>query len=217
MIVFGSKIYDWTVLEEVEPYISPKNKIKHRRYSCHCICGTIKTVRESSLKGNQSQNCGCRRTENAKQRLRTHGNYNHRLYARWWDMHRRCQDHTRKDYIHYGGRGIRVCIRWLVFENFLEDMGSTFQEGLELDRIDVDGDYTQQNCRWTTRRNQVINKRLDSGGAKINLIEFNGKILCLSQWADETGIPARVLSDRLTKLRWDVEKALTTPVRKRKE
>lgn len=221
MITFGTKIHDWIVFEEAEPYILPKTQKKHRRYRCHCICGTIKIVRESSLKGNQSQNCGCKRIENARQRLKSHGNYSHRLYARWWDMHRRCNDHTRKDFIHYGGRGITVCARWSAvdsgFENFLEDMGDTFQEGLELDRIDVDGNYEPQNCRWTDRRTQVINKRPDSGGAKIHLVTFNGKTLCLSQWADETGISARVLSDRLTKLGWSAEKALTQPVRKRKE
>lgn len=221
MIPEGTKIADWTVGKETTPYVNPSSGCKLKRYLCECVCGTIKPVRESSLKEGGTSDCGCKRNARTGDRMRKHGKYSHRLYNRWWDMLRRCEDYQRKDYKHYGGRGIKVCERWrdheIGFTNFCADMEASFIEGLEIDRIDVDGDYTPENCRWATRRTQVINKRPDSDGVKLNIVHFQGKSLCLSQWEDETGIPSYVLSDRLGKLKWSVEKALTTPVRKRKE
>lgn len=85
---------------------------------------------------------------------------NHRLYDRYDKMIKRCYDTNNSRYPYYGKRGIRVCERWLEsFDNFLEDMESSFEEGLELDRIDNNGNYKLTNCRWVTHSENMLNRR----------------------------------------------------------
>ena len=96
-------------------------------------------------------------------------------------------------------------------------MYSTFEDGLELDRIDVNGDYSKENCRWATRRTQVINRRQLGNKCDTHYIEFNGKRLCISQWGDELGINPKAIADRIGKLGWTIEKALTTPLKSNRE
>lgn len=207
-----------------EPYVSPKEGTLHRRWNCLCDCGVSKLIRESSLTLDYSKSCGCLAKELAGSRLRTHGLSCHPLFSVWYGMHKRCYNPKAKDYKHYGERGIRVCDRWLQkfdgveegFLNFLEDMEKDFIKGLEIDRIDVDKNYDPTNCRWATRRTQVINRRPMGSIFDAKFIEYNDKILCISEWADETGIFAKVLVDRLGKLNWGIEKALTTPARPKK-
>lgn len=216
MINIGDKIGRWSVVAEGDPYVSPSMKYKARRFVCKCECGKEKLVRESTLASGESTSCGCYAAEQASKLLRTHGLSKHKLYNVWHDMTRRCTDPTRKDYKHYGGRGITICSDWqgengLV--NFLRDMESAYLDTLELERLDVNGNYTKDNCTWVSHREQVINRRPMNSGFDANFITFHGKTLCLSQWADETGINSSVISDRLNKLNWSIEKTLTTKSR----
>ena len=87
----------------------------------------------------------------------THGLWNHRLYHTWKSMKRRVFDIKSKSYKHYGGRGITICDRWLDVKNFIDDMYPSYKEGLELDRINNNGNYEPNNCRWTTRSVQCRN------------------------------------------------------------
>lgn len=215
--MIGMQFGRWKVICTALPCIRPSDSAELPRWKCECDCGTTKDVRQSSLLRGDSTSCGCLARELASARAKTHGLSGHPLAQRHFDMLRRCYDTSRKDYKHYGGRGISVCDRWKDgekgLENFIEDMYPTYITGLEVDRIDVNGDYTKENCRWVDRRTQVINRRRTGKIFDTHLVEFEGKTLCLSQWEDVTGINRYILSDRLTKLKWSVEKALTTPVK----
>jgi hypothetical protein len=195
--MIGTKIGDWSIIEVGAPYINPKGKDKLKRYVCTCVCSKTKLVRESSLLNGDSKGCGCRRDKQTSLRQTTHGDSKHELFTVWYDMIRRCYDNSRKDYKHYGGRGIEVCNNWRGaqgFKTFILDVYSEYQKGLELDRIDTNGNYELSNCKWSTRRDQVINRR-PFGTGDAHFLEFDGKSLCMSQWAEITGISSRVISD----------------------
>lgn len=117
-----------------------------------CYCGNEFEAFKSSVKSGNTKSCGCTKI--------THNLRSHRLYSIWYDMVRRCTNPKRKDYVHYGARGIKVCDEWLDINNFIKDMYPSFIDGLELDRIDVNGNYCKDNCRWTTRTIQTRNTKL---------------------------------------------------------
>ena len=122
-------------------------------------------------------------------------------------MHTRCYCKKSPNYKRYGGRGIKVCERWHSFELFTVDMGDR-PEGMTLDRIDNDGDYTPENCRWATLKEQQRNTRTN------HYISYEGRTECLVTWAEEYDIKQTTLRLRL-KRGWDIGRALNTPVRKR--
>lgn len=116
-------------------------------------------------------------------------------------MKERCLNPKHKAYKAYGGRGITVCKRWLVFENFLEDMGER-PEGKTLDRKDNDKGYTKSNCRWATKEEQYDNQS--------HAIEHNGEKHSIKGWADKFGIPYARLQARLQR-GWEFERAISVP------
>lgn len=188
----------------------------YKMVTVKCDCGIVKESRLSSLIDGYTVSCGCYAKEIARERMLTHGLSTHPLYDRYMGMLNRCYEPTRKDYRHYGGRGIRVCDRWLEpyakgLNNFIEDMAEGFNKNLELERSDVNGNYCPENCCWVTRSKQVINRRKMGNSFDAHFVKHGGRTLCIAEWADEIGIPATMLADRLTKLQWTVEKALTTP------
>lgn len=217
MSLIGKRFGRWFVKDIGEPYIFPSSSYSKTRYICKCDCGAEKLVREDVLLRGESQSCGCLAKEKFKEIVTKHGFSRHKLYGVWNDMRRRCNDPSRKDYKHYGQRGIKVCSDWdndvSGFDVFLKDMSLLYEDGLELDRIDVNGIYCKENCRWVDRRTQVINRRPMGSCFDTHFIEFNGEKLCISQWADRLGINRQILSDRLNKLSWDVKKAFTSPVK----
>jgi hypothetical protein len=118
----------------------------------------------------------------------------------------RCTNPKTSRFKDYGGRGITVCERWLEsFENFLEDMGEK-PEGTTLDRIDSDGNYHKENCRWVSPAQNSLNKRNN------RYLTFRGKTQTLKEWADEIGIKRSCLVARLDTMLWSIEDALTKPV-----
>ena len=141
-----------TVLEK-DPL---KDSNGNSKWICKCICGTIKSISQRSLRGGATRSCGCLN----KEICTTHGLSNHRLYSIYVGMKHRCTNPTTDNYRWYGARGIGVCNRWLEFAgNFIEDMEESYSEGLELDRIDVNKDYSKENCRWVTHQQNLHNTR----------------------------------------------------------
>ena len=136
----------------------------------------------------------------------TLGKKKSRAYETWQGMRKRCYNKARPDYRHYGGRGIAVCERWSLFENFLIDMGNP-PEGMTLDRINNDGNYSPDNCRWATRRQQSRNTR------SVRMLEFRGKTQCVRDWERELGFRPASITMRL-KRGWPIDKALSTSKRK---
>ena len=121
----------------------------------------------------------------------------------WRCMKRRCYNSNHPDYWHYGARGIRVCERWMVFSNFVEDMGDA-PPGMSLDRINNDGNYEPGNCRWATRHEQIRNTRQN------RLITMNGETMIASDWAALLGIERSIIFHRVRR-GWP-EKFLLAPV-----
>jgi len=136
-----------------------------------------------------------------------HGYYYTNEYKIYHGMKTRCYNKNSVSYVNYGGRGIRVCDRWLEsFENFLSDMGKKPSLDHSIDREDNDGDYSPENCRWATASEQSSNRR------DAVRIVYNGITGSPSEWEEITGIPARTIYNRIHKLKWGDKKAVTTPV-----
>jgi hypothetical protein len=170
-------------------------------WACLCECGREKVVRGHSLRSGATKSCGCLQREFVASLNRTHGLSETRTCKIWKNMLDRCLNAAHKSYKDYGGRGIYVCERWVSsIENFMNDMGPA-PDGLSIDRIDNDGPYCPENCRWVTREIQSRNMRTN------RVISFAGQTKILKDWADELGIYPTSLASRLQKL--PLERALT--------
>lgn len=179
-----------------------------RMWKCQCECGTVKNIRSCNLQRGGSLSCGCVAREKSRQRA-THGyargGKTPREYWVWVSMHQRCENENNKSFRNYGGRGIKVCERWESFGEFMNDMGYRPSSRHTIERIDNDGHYSPDNCRWATRHDQSRNTRQN------HLIAFNGTTQCLADWAYQLGMSFNTLEKRLRD-GWTEEDALTTPV-----
>ena len=118
-------------------------------------------------------------------------------------MHARCYNPEADGYEHYGGKGIQVCRRWCSIFNFLEDMGHP-PAGMSIDRVDSNGDYTPENCHWSTQEQQNENT------SRNRFVAYDGREQTIKAWAREFDLNPKCLSERLRR-GWDVERAMTTP------
>lgn len=148
------------------PPIVYYNGRKRTAWSCLCDCGNVCTVVACSLKSGSTTSCGCVKIERNKQIFTKHGGYNDRLYGVWIDIKKRCYNPNYKQFNDYGGRGIAVCDEWRddysAFRDFAMKHGynpnAKFGE-CTIDRIDVNGDYSPENCRFVDMKTQNSNKR----------------------------------------------------------
>lgn len=149
---------------------------------CRCDCGVEKTARNSNLTSGNIRSCGCLAREITSARSRTHGLKKTSEYRCWSAMKGRCYNPNLKPYKNYGGRGITVCSRWRnSFESFLADMGNS--KGLTLERINNEGHYEPNNCRWATSKEQAKNRRTSV------LLTALGKTQIMADWAEELKMP----------------------------
>lgn len=193
--ITGKVINDFMVIKRVE------NKWGKSRWLCLCKCGKEVILFGSDF--SKSSNTKMCRACFMKTFIR-HGKTHTRIHKSWQDMKARCDNPKNAGYMNYGGRGIRYCSEWGLFDNFLKDMGEMPTESHTLERKDVDGDYIPSNCIWVTRKEQNLNKRTS------RKIEFKGETKCLSQWCEIYNADYTLVFKRLQS-GWPLEYALTTP------
>jgi hypothetical protein len=184
------------------------------RWRCRCDCGRLVTCVPNNLTGGNAKSCGCLKkdaTAARNRRLATHGHSRTGqltpTFKVWSSMHGRCKYSCVNAYKDYGGRGIRVCDRWSGpngFASFLADMGER-PTGMQIDRIDCNGDYEPGNCRWETPKVQARNK------TNTVRITFRGETMPAVDWAERLGLNVAALMAR-HRAGWPVEKMLTVPV-----
>jgi hypothetical protein len=194
----GQRFGKWTVIGE----LFRRGTTKY--VQCACDCGTQKGVNIYNLASGASPSCGCVTRRSGRNRI--HGRAGTPDYNRWMHMLRRCHNPRNARYSLYGGRGIAVCDRWRGpdgFLNYIADMGPRPSPKHTVDRVDNDGPYSPENCRWATQSQQCRNRR-DSRN-----ITFNGETLNIMEWAERLGMHHMTLRRRLET--WSVEKAFTIP------
>jgi len=196
-----------TVLREV--FINKPNWC--RSWLCLCVCGKETIVQQSNLRSGHTTSCGCLKST----RVTTHGHTKGKTpsgarvkskeYRAWCGMLARCNSPTHHKYKDYGERGISVGPEWFSFEVFYSDMGGCPSNDHSLDRVDNSLGYCKENCRWATRKEQMRNRRIS------RKLTFQGRSLCVAEWAETLGIPGAVIFKRL-RMGWSTEDCLLKPI-----
>lgn len=203
----GRKFGRLTVIAIGEKGIRKNGKSRGYKWVCKCSCGgEVSVIVESLLKKNGTQSCGCLHYEEFSLPNTTHGEAGVETktaeYQTWLGIKARCNNPGGEHFKHYGGRGIKVCDRWMnSFENFLSDMGRR-PDGMTIERKNTNGDYSQDNCVWATMRDQQNNRRNN------HRIECFGTTRTLAEWGRATGISDQIIWKRL-KRGWSIKRSLT--------
>lgn len=196
--IIGVRFSNLLVIRE----LNERNKNGHIMYEVMCDCGKKKNVLGASLRAGKSRSCGRCYTLTG-----THGMWKTREFRIWISMKSRCSNPKDVNYKNYGGRGIVVCDEWKdSFKTFYSDMGNS--NGLSIDRIDVNGMYEKNNCRWANMKTQSRNKRNNV------YYKINGVQKCASEICEELNMPSSTFYNRLLR-GWDIDKIIKTPIRKK--
>lgn len=207
-LTFIGRVFGWLTVVEFVGYHTPPCGHSVSLWKCLCKCGKHTVVSRAHLRTGHTKSCGCYRfilptTMNVKHGFARVGKH-HPVYRCWRAMLLRCRNKNDPD---YGGRGITVCEQWLKFENFYEDMGPTWKDGLQIERKDVNGNYEPSNCIWADRIEQANNKRNNRH------ITANGATHTTAEWARITGLSATLIQQRIDVLGWSPEEAINKPKR----
>lgn len=171
-------------------------------WKVRCSCGVEKVIRGVNMTKGYTSSCGCLLRDASGARSTVHGLHRSKEYGIWRGMKYRCFNKDHPAYKDYGARGIVVSLDWMEFTNFYRDMGQCPSPLHEIDRIDNNGPYCKDNCKWSTRRQQLRNTR------RTRWIEYNGERRCMKEWSEVTGISYQAIRHRLMR-GWSVEKTLT--------
>lgn len=200
----GQQFGQLTALEKVSP-----GRLKKSTWLCRCSCGSERSYLPYRLATGKSWRCTTCAKKTTKSRL-THGGKDTRLYGVYTGMLARCHNKKDKSYVNYGGRGIKVCQRWLGtcgFQHFRDDLGEP-GGALTIDRQDNAGDYTPENCRWVDKKTQCRNRRSNV------LVSWEGRDWVLVELTEHLGLPYSTIYNRRFYCGWTWERALTEPIQK---
>ena len=198
----GDRFGEWTVLKEVE------KRGRRRVLLCRCSCGLEKPLLLEILLRGDSTKCRSCASRAMPRPARPPGKSQSPEYSCWHAMRQRCSNPHNASYSRYGGRGIKVCDRWQLFDNFLADMGPRPSLEHTLDRLDNNKDYEPSNTRWSSADVQQNNKR------SCTYLTAEGRTQTVKQWARELGIHHNTLRKRINS-GWNIEQALAEPIRPR--
>jgi len=199
--LIGQKFNMWTVIKE-----AGRDKYGKVVLECVCDCGKKRIVHGGNLKNGMSKNCGCMRKKLFNNKK--HGLRKHPLHTVWSAMKARCYNQNRECYKHYGGRGITICDEWKNdFKAFYDwAIANDWQKGLEIDRINNNGNYEPLNCRFVGRKEQVNNRRNST------LILYKNKTKTLTEWCEILKLNHHTIRSRI-RYEWKIETAFETTVR----
>lgn len=176
-----------------------------------CKCGNLIDTRLIYIKRGETKSCGCFLNDNRSIFSTTHGLSKSLEYKIWDSMIQRCTNPNNKNYPNYGGRGIKICDEWKdSFENFLKDIGKRPSKDYSLDRIDNNGNYCKENCRWATAKEQANNRCTNLN------ITYKKQTKTLSEWAVILKMNYRTLQNRYNN-GWAVERIFTQPIKHKNE
>ena len=184
----------------------------HRKWLCVCECGNERVVAQNHLKreGGARACKECARRISAEKR-KTHGDFGTRLYSIYYGMITRVYNKNDPNYKRYGARGVKICDEWaksyVAFKDWAINNG--YSDDLSIDRVDVNGNYCPENCRWATAKMQGNNRRNN------RRLTINGQDKTITEWADEVGLSATAIRNRLCK-GYGLEESVFTPYRKAK-
>lgn len=174
------------------------------RYRCKCECGKVVDIQVDSLRSGNSNSCGCLRRE----LMTTHGDHRSLTYSSWTHMKMRCFDANSNFYHRYGGRGITVCPQWSSYETFKKDMGERPSRRHSIERIDNDGNYNPENCKWALPLEQHNNKM------NTIMIEHKAVRQALAIWCRSLNTSYSLVTSRLRR-GWTFHDAIMRPVKRR--
>ena len=203
MDLVGQKFGKLTVIKKDE---IKTIKGKYTYWVCKCECGNVKSIYQGSLRNGKTTSCGCYGKEQRLKAQTKHGLSGTRIKRIYYNMLSRCYNPNTPKFKNHGGRGIKVCDEWLGengFINFVDwAMSNGYNEELTLDRIDNDGNYSPDNCRWADEETQHKNRRITL------YIEYNGEKKTVQEWSKELGVPENTIYTRYFKGIYTTEEIL---------